>query len=581
LLLVSGVLFAGAPEMDPRRAAFGAAETTATAYDPVLFEDIAEKAGVRFVVNPSRTPRKHQPETMIAGVALLDYDNDGRLDIYVVNGGTMPGLEKAGPQHWNRLFRNRGDGSFADVTETAGVAGRGYDMGVVTGDYDNDGDTDIFVAGLRRNTLFRNNGNGTFSDVTEAAGLARPDPEFGTLWAVAAAFADYDRDGWLDLFVSNYCVWDPATEQPCASDKGYEYCHPDAYRGLPNSLFRNNRDGTFSDVSVASGIRKHVGKGMGIGVADFDDDGWTDFFVANDTLPALLFMNRRDGTFAETSVPSGLAVTDYGRPISGMAADARDVDGDGRPDIFETALANEDFPLFRNLGDGSFEEVTRRAGISALALPRAGWSNGIYDLNNDGRKDLFVACSGVMDPNGRFRGRVLMPNAVFVQLGNGRFTDGSPTAGADFVGRQAIHRGAAFGDLDNDGRVDVVVTALEAPLEIWRNVTPARNHWLLVSTIGTRSNRDGQGAKIKVTTAAGAQWNAVNTAVGYGGGSDKRVHFGLGADAVVRELTITWPSGTLQTLRDLAADQIVTVREPGPPVGNATAPPGGSPRPRR
>jgi enediyne biosynthesis protein E4 len=529
---------------------------------PVVFEDIAGRSGVRLVVDPDRTARKHQPETMIAGVALFDYDGDGRLDIYVVNGATMPGLEKKDPRFWNRLYRNGGDGSFEDVTEQAGVAGSGYDMGVATGDYDNDGDSDILVAGLRRNTLFRNDGHGHFSDVTTAAGLAQPDPEFGTLWAVAAAFSDYDRDGWLDLFVSNYCVWDPGTERECMGDQGYEYCHPDAYAGLPNSLYRNNHDGTFADVSAASGIRKHLAKGMGIGVADFDDDGWPDFFVANDTLPAQLFMNRRDGTFAETSVMAGLAVTDYGRPISGMGADARDVDGDGRPDIFETALAHEDFPLFRNLGAGGFEEVTRSRGISVLALPRAGWSNGIYDFDNDGRKDLFVACSGVMDPNGRFRGKVLLPNAIFVQQPDGRFADGSPTAGADFASRQAVHRGAAFGDLDDDGRIDVVVTALEGPVEVWHNVSPARNHWLLVRTIGTRSNRDGMGAKLEIVTASGAQWNAVNTTVGYAGASDRRVHFGLGADARVRELVIRWPSGVVQTLRDVAADQVLTVREP-------------------
>lgn len=547
-----------------------AAETAeAVRFAPVVFEEIAERAGVRMVVDPSRTPRKHQPETMIAGVGVFDYDGDGHLDIYVVNGGTMPGLEKKDPRFWNRLYRSRGDLTFEDVTEKAGVAGVGYDMAVATGDYDNDGDTDLFVVGLRRNTLFRNEGNGRFTDVTASAGLAQPDPEFGTLWGVSAAFADYDRDGWLDLFVSNYCVWDPVTEAECRSDKGYEYCHPDAYPGLPNSLFRNDRDGTFSDVSVASGIRKHLAKGMGIGVADFDDNGWVDFFVANDTLPSQLFMNGGDGTFTEDSVMAGLAVTDYGRPISGMGADARDVDGDGWPDIFETALTHEDFPLFRNLGDGSFQEVTRRLGLSFFSLARAGWSNGIYDLNNDGRKDLFVASSSVMDPEGHFKGRVLMPNVVYVQLENGRFADAGSSAGADFPSRKAIHRGAAFGDLDDDGRIDVVVTALESPLEIWRNVSPSANHWLLVKTVGTRSNRDGMGARIRIVTASGSQWNSVNTAVGYAGASDPRVHFGLGADTVVRELVITWPSGTVQTLRDIGADQILVVREPETATGSA------------
>jgi hypothetical protein len=483
----------------------------APSYDPVVFEEVAEKAGVRFVVNPSRTPQKHQPETMISGVALFDFDNDGFLDLFVVNGATMPGLQKTGPEYWNRLYRNNRDG--------------------------------------------------TFTDVTEAAGLAKRDAEYGTLWGVAAAFADYDRDGWLDLFVSNYCVWDPQSEQACTDPKGREYCHPDYYRGLPNSLFHNNHDGTFSDVSQASGIRRHVGKGMGIGVADFDGDGFVDFFVSNDTLPAFLFMNQRDGTFLEKSTAAGVAFTELGRPISGMGADARDLDNDGLPDIFQTALANEDFPLYRNLGGATFEEATGRTGVSALARPRAGWANGIYDLNNDGLKDLFVACSSVMDPAGRFRGKVLMPNAVLIQTKNGRFVDGSPTAGAAFA-RQAVHRGAAFGDIDNDGRVDVVVTALEAPLEIWHNLSPAPNHWLTVLTIGTRSNRDGQGVKLRAVTAAGAQYNAVNTAVGYGDSSDRRAHFGLGPARVVSELTLTWPSGVVQILKDVPADQVLTVREP-------------------
>ena len=530
-------------------------------FDPIVFEEVAAKRGVRFVTNSGRTQRKHQPETMVAGVALLDYNNDGWLDIYVVNGANMTSLEKTGPEHWNRLYRNNGDGTFTDVTEAAGVAGRGYDLGVATGDYDNDGYTDIFVAGLRRNTLFHNNGNGTFTDVTEAAGLAQPDPKYGRLWAVAAAFVDYDHDGWLDLFVSNYCAWDPAHEPLCGRPESPDYCHPKEYQGLPNSLFHNNRNGTFTDVSVPSGIRAHIGKGMGIGVADFDDDGWMDLFVANDTLPAFLFMNNRNGTFTESAFERGVALTERAEPVSGMGADARDVDNDGRPDIFETALSNETFPLFKNQGGALFEEVTARSGIATLSRARSGWGNGIVDLNNDGWKDLFVACADVMDPGGNFRERVPMANALFVNLKDGRFADASAGAGEQFA-RKAVHRGAAFGDIDNDGRVDVVVTSLDGALELWHNVSPAPNHWLLIKTVGTKSNRDGMGAKIKVVTASGAQYNHVNTAVGYGSASDRRVHFGLGPDRVVSELTIAWPSGRVQTLKQVPADQILSVREP-------------------
>jgi hypothetical protein len=542
-------------------AALAAGAAAPLPFDPVVFDEVAAERGVRFVTHSGRTPRKHQPETMVAGVALFDYDGDGWLDLYVVNGAPLAGLAKTGPEHWNRLYRNDGTGAFSDVTARAGVAGRGYDLGVVAGDYDNDGDSDLFVAGLRRNTLYRNDGDGTFADVTEAAGLARRDPDHGTLWAVAAAFLDHDRDGDLDLFVSNYCVWDPATEPRCGDPAAPDYCHPRQYKGLPNSLFRNEGNGTFTDVSAAAGVRAHVGKGMGLGVADFDGDGWVDVFVSNDAVPSFLFMNDRDGTFKESAFERAVAFTDRAEAVSGMGADARDVDGDGRPDIFQSALANETFPLFRNLGAASFEDVTTRTGLAALASPRSGWGNGIYDLNNDGRKDLFVACADVMDPKGAFGARVPQANALFLAGPDGRFRDGAPAAGAEFA-RTAVHRGAAFGDVDNDGRVDVVVTALDGPLELWRNVSPAPHHWLLVKTVGTRSNRDGMGAVVKVVTASGVQHNHVNTAVGYGGASDRRVHFGLGPDRVVKELSVWWPSGRTQTLGDVAADQVLVVREP-------------------
>ena len=529
---------------------------------PIVFEEVAAARGLRFVTSSGRTPRKHQPETMVSGVALFDYNGDGRLDVYAVNGANLATLQKEAPAQWNRLFRQNADGSFTDVTEAAGVAGRGYDLGVVSGDYDDDGRADLFVAGLRRNTLFHNNGDGTFTDVSEAAGLARPDPKYGTLWSIAAAFVDYDRDGRLDLFVTNYCVWDPAKEPLCGNPDAPDYCHPRQYEGLPDSLYHNNGDGTFSDVSAASGIRAHVGKGMGIGVADFDDDGWPDLFVANDTLPSFLFLNNHDGTFREVAFERALAFTERGEAVSGMGAAAGDVDNDGRTDVFESALANETFPLFRNLGAAAFEDVTSRSGVATASRARAGWGNGIADFNNDGWKDLFVACADVMDPGGQFREKVPMANAVFVSLKDGRFADASASAGAAFA-RKAVHRGAAFGDVDNDGRVDVVVTALDGPLELWRNVSPESGHWLLVKAVGTKSNRDGMGARLKVVTAKGTQWGYVNTAVGYGGSSDARVHFGLAGEAIVDELTIAWPSGKTQTLKHVPADQILTVREPG------------------
>jgi hypothetical protein len=552
------------------------------AFAPIVFDERAAEAGIDFVVEPSRTHRKHQPETMISGIALLDYDGDGWLDIYVVNGATMPGLDKTDAKYRNRLFRNRGDGTFEDVTGRAGVVGKGYELGTTAADYDNDGDTDLFVAGLRANILYRNEGDGTFTDVTADAGLAAPDPDYGTLWAVAAAFVDFDRDGWLDLFVSNYCVWDPETEPICNRPEAPDYCHPDGYEGLPNSLFRNDGDGTFTDVSVSTGIRKHVGKGMGIGLADFDDDGWPDLFVSNDNWPAFLFHNLGGRRFEEVALTAGVAYTELGDEISGMGADARDFDNDGLVDIFQTALDGETMPLFRNMGDLQFRDWTSTAGLVTTTLSDTGWSNGIVDFNNDGWKDLFVAGGGVVDPGGDFAERAPRRNAVYVNLKNGRFIDASESAGEEFATRLAVHRGAAFGDLDNDGRVDAVVTPLEDRLEIWRNVSPTPNHWLAVRAVGSRSPRDAVGTKIRVETASGVQHNHVNVAVGYGCASDRRVHFGLGGDAVVEEMRVEWPSGLVQTLRDVPADQVVTVREEevAPAAASADSPGDGERPPR-
>lgn len=534
---------------------FAAATTTV---DPIRFED---GRAPQFVTRTGRTARKYLPQTMGGGVAVFDYNNDGLLDIYVVNGATMPGLVKDGPQYSDRLFRNNGDGTFTDVTDTAGVAGQGFNIGVAIGDYDNDGFEDIFVAGVRRNSLYHNNGDGTFTDVTERGGLARPDPQYGALWAVGATWTDYDRDGLLDLFVVNYVQWDPKTEPVCEKGGLPDYCYPRAYTGVPNSLFHNNGDGTFTDVSAPSGIRQSVGKGMAVAAADFDGDGWPDLFVSNDTLPNSLFLNQRNGTFKETAIEKGVAFTENGAAISGMGVDARDIDNDGSPDIFETALLNETMPLFRNLGQVGFEEITFASGVAHASLAKTGWSNGIYDFNNDGRKDLFAACGHVMDAEGSLHTTVPQTNIVFVNLGNLKFADVTSSAGVALAPR-GVHRGAAFGDLDNDGRVDVVLTDLNGPLRIMRNVSPAANHWLLIRTIGTKSNRDGIGTRIRLVTEDDVQYNAVSTSVGYASSSDVRVHFGLGRQTLVQKLELLWPSGTQQVLKNVKANQVLTVHEP-------------------
>jgi hypothetical protein len=526
--------------------------------DPIRFED---KPAPQFVTRTGRTARKYLPQTMGGGVAVFDYNNDGLLDIFVVNGASMPGLVKDDPRYSDRLFRNNGDGTFTDVTEKGGLTGQGFNIGVAIGDYDNDGFEDIFVAGVGRNALYHNNGDGTFTDVTEHAGLARPDPQYGRLWAVGAAWLDYDRDGLLDLLVVNYVQWDPKTEPVCEKGGLPDFCYPRAYAGVPNSLFHNNGDGTFTDVSAASGIRKNIGKGMAVTAADFDGDGWPDLFISNDTLPNSLFLNQRNGTFKESAIEKGVAYTENGAAISGMGVDARDIDNDGLPDIFETALLNETMPLFRNLGEIGFEEITFASGLAHASLAKTGWSNGIYDFNNDGRKDLFAACGHVMDAEGSLRATVPQTNIIFANLGNQKFADVTAEAGAALA-RRGVHRGAAFGDLDNDGRVDVVLTELDGPLRILRNVSPTANHWLLIRTIGTKSNRDGIGTRIRLVTEDGVQYNAVSTSVGYASSSDVRVHFGLGRRALVQELELFWPSGTHQALKNVKAGQVLTVREP-------------------
>jgi hypothetical protein len=530
-------------------------------YDPIVFS-LIEDSGVDFYIEPSRTEKRHQPETMISGVALFDFDNDGWLDIYAVSGATMTGLKKTLAAHSNRLFRNNGDFTFTDVTAKAGVEGIGYTHGTVVADYDNDGDQDIFVAGLRRNILYRNEGDGTFAEVTKEAGLAEPDPRYGTLWSVAATFVDFNRDGWLDLFVSNYCVWDPETEPACGPSNSRDYCHPQHYEGLPNSLYQNNGDGTFTDISVESGIRNHIGKGMGLGVADFDNDGWFDIYVANDTVPAFLFHNLGDGTFEEIAFESGTAYTYSGSAVSGMGVDAKDVNNDGLPDIFVAAMTNEAMPYYVNLGDNFFDEMTAASKLAMMTRDRTGWGNGIFDLNNDGWKDLFVASGDVMDPRGVFGERVPQPNTLFVNLKNGKFADAAPTAGHEFNANKKVHRGVAFGDIDNDGRIDAVVTSLNGLTEVWRNVSPSSNHWFMVSVRGCESNRDGIGTKLKITTKSGSQYNHVNTAVGYGCASDKRVHFGLGMDDQVLALSVIWPNGKSQKYENLPADQVFEIVEP-------------------
>jgi len=502
---------------------------------------------------------------MVAGVALLDYDGDGYLDIYLVNGSALPSLQKESPAYWNRLFRNNHDGTFTDVTERAGLAGAGYGMGVAVGDYDNDGRPDLFLANVNGNQLFHNNGDGTFTDVTAKAGLAGAQMNGKKMWSVGAGWFDYNNDGLLDLFVVNYCVWEVNKDPYCSLKNGVRsYCHPTAYASLHNTLYRNNGDGTFTDVSQETGIAGHMGKGMSVSFADYDGDGFLDAFVANDTTPAFLFHNLGGKRFEEVGVAAGVAYAPDGSTLSGMGSDFRDVNNDGRPDIWYTAVEHQSFPLLINSGHADFDDLTWASGLQPTT-GMSGWSNGIYDFDNDGWKDLFVARANVLDniseliPNRKYP----ESNSIFRNLGNGKFQEVSAAAGPDFQ-LEAAHRGAAFGDLDNDGRVDVVVSVLGGQVKLFHNISDAGNHWVLFKLVGTKSNRMGIGAQIHITTEDGrSQWNEVTTAVGYASSSDCRVHFGLGKNQRIKILEIRWPSGIKQTLHDLPGDRILTIEEPG------------------
>jgi enediyne biosynthesis protein E4 len=529
--------------------------------DPIVFEDIAPRAGVEFVLRNAASGERRQIEAMVSGVAVFDYNNDGWPDLYFVNGASQPSLEKSDPSYSNRLYRNKGDGTFADETDRAGMRGHGYEMGVAAADYDNDGAADLFIAGVNRNTLYRNRGDGTFDDVTEAAGLAHKGAG-AKPWSVSAGWFDYDGDGWLDLFVVNYVAWSPAKDPPCLIAKVRTYCHPRYYEGLPNQLFHNNRDGTFTDVSAASGIAAHTGKGMGLAFLDYDQDGKLDVFVANDTVPNFLFHNEGGGKFQEVALRAGVAFNDDGRALSSMGADARDIDNDGREDVWLTANANETFPLFRNTGNALMSDVTYPSGIGRQVMQATGWSNGIFDFNNDGRKDLFAACGAIDDNTEEFSDRkARQPNRVLANLGGLHFADVSAAAGASFQ-ETGLHRGAAFGDFDRDGRVDAVVTRIGRRAEVFRNVSPVRNHWLALRLRGRRSNRDGLGAMVHIATASAEQWNRATTAAGYGSSSDRTVFFGTGKDAVVKTIEVAWPSGARQKMADVACDRYVEVVEP-------------------
>ncbi|MCB1021718.1 MAG: CRTAC1 family protein [Acidobacteria bacterium] len=498
---------------------------------------------------------------MSGGVALLDYDGDGFLDIYLVNGALLgdplpPDAQpdKSGPQYWNRLYRNRQDGTFEDVTKRAGVQGEGYGQGVAAGDYDNDGRPDLYVTSFGGGRLYRNRGDGGFEDVTAKAGVA------GDGWLASAAFIDYDADGDLDLFVSRYLDWSFSENRWCGDEtrKQRAYCHPRYFEPVPHLLYRNEGDGRFTDVSAAIGLQDAPGKGLGIALLDADGDGAIDIFVANDKEPQQLFLNRPGG-FEEDALLTGVAYDGDGQTYSGMGVASGDYDGDGWPDLLVNALALQGYTLYGN-EKGQFRDVAAESGVAAASERRSGWGTGFLDFDNDGRLDLFVAQGHVMDNIEDTQPGVLYrePYMLLHNVGE-RFTDVSGEAGETF---QAAHagRGVAFGDLDNDGGVDIVINNNGEPAVLLRNQAK-RGHWLILDLEGSADNRDGIGAQITAVFGDRKLHATASAAGSYMSSSDPRIHLGLGTAETVRRIEIHWPSGRRQTLREIGADQVLTVRQ--------------------
>ncbi|HEX8475458.1 MAG TPA: CRTAC1 family protein [Pyrinomonadaceae bacterium] len=532
---------------------------------PVTFTDITAQSGVTFKHAASPTSQKYLLETMGGGVAMLDYDNDGRLDLYFTNGarledpmprGAMP--DKRDARFWNRLYRQKPDATFEDVTERAGVRGNGYSMGAAAADYDNDGFTDLYVTAYGANTLYRNRGDGTFEDVTRRANVA------ASGWSTSTGWLDYDRDGRLDLFVARYMDWDfERGTIYCGEPRpGFRaYCHPDNFKGASNILFRQKPDATFEDVSTTTRIADPAGKGLGVAFADFDGDGGMDVFVANDSVRQSLYHRQPDGTFDDVALVSGAGYDENGKTFAGMGVDTGDYDNDGHPDIFITALSNETYPLFRNNGDLSFTYTTNTTGIGQITLLYSGWGARFLDADNDGLRDIFVAQSHVLDTIEKTSTYLTYKQSPLLLRNTAKgFVNVSASAGTTFNTPLAA-RGAAFGDLDNDGDTDIVIATTDAAPVLLRN-NGTRNHWLGIALSGAKSNRHGLGARVIVTDAAGVKQTYDATAAGsYLSSNDPRIIVGLGTGVGVRTVEVRWPGGKTQTLTAPAIDKYLTINE--------------------
>jgi enediyne biosynthesis protein E4 len=526
---------------------------------PVRYTDIRKSAGITFQQDSTNSDEKYYLETMGTGVGWIDYDQDGLMDLYFVQAGATDAYKPAKPLH-SALYHNNGDGTFTDVTEKAGVGGDGhYGQGVTVGDFDNDGYPDMLVTGYGQAILYHNNGNGTFTDVTAKAGVAD-----SSQWSTSAAWIDYDKDGWLDLVILNYIEWSPANNQWCGErGPGYRsYCSPNNYKGQKTKLYHNNHDGTFTDVSEKSGVGLPESKGMGVVVADFNNDGWPDIAIANDTWPNFLFLNNHDGTFKDVSLVSGLAVSEDGRYEAGMGIDAADVDGDGFLDVYITHLDMELNRLYHNNGDETFTDNTYASGIGNKAMLLSGVAARFIDYDNDGLPDILQANGAMLDNVNLYHSMITYkePMLMFRNVGNGHFEKSSDSLGPDFL-RPVVGRGLATADFDNDGGIGIAVNCRGDFPELLRNDGGNANHWLEVLLIGTKSNRDGLGSRLKLTSSGMVRVEQARSGTSYMSSSDPRIHFGLGRRTKIDSLEITWPSGKVDKLSNVPVDKIIAVKE--------------------
>jgi enediyne biosynthesis protein E4 len=535
------------------------AKKAAEASVSVRYTDVRKAAGINFVQDSTQSEERYYLETMGTGVAWIDYDQDGLMDLYFVQSAATDIYKPPHPLR-SALYHNNGDGTFTDVTAKSGLGGEGhYGQGVAVGDFDNDGWPDLYVTGYGRAILYRNNHNGTFTDVTAKAGVA---DEGG--WSASAGWFDYDKDGWLDLLVTNYIEWSPKNNLYCGErNPGYRsYCNPNNYKGQKTKLFHNNHDGTFTDVSDKSGVGLPESKGMGVVLADLDNDGWPDIAIANDTWPNFLFLNNHDGTFKDVSLISGMAASEDGKYEAGMGIDAADVNGDGLPDVYITHLDFELNRLYLNNGDSTFTDATYASGIGAKARLLSGVAAKFLDYDNDGWVDILQLNGAMLDNVSLYHSEVSYkePMIMFRNLGQGHFEMTSSQLGADFV-RPIAGRGLATADFDNDGDIDIAVNVRGDSPMLLRNDGANANHWLEILLMGTRSNRDGTGAKLQLTAEGFTQVKQAEGGTSYMSASDPRIHFGLGKRAKIDSLVITWPSGQVDKLANVPVDSILAVKE--------------------